>query len=82
MDGIGLARKQHSLSIPRLADGEEIEISTLPVIPLHFVDLELRLRLERRGQKHWNLRSQTYVTYQGWNVSKDQFYVSRESLGV
>ncbi|MCJ1394413.1 hypothetical protein MMC18_007291 [Xylographa bjoerkii] len=74
MDGVGLARKQCSMSVPRLAEGTEFSIGTLPVIPFRFLDQESRLRLKHRGQKHWALSLQTYVTYQGWNVSKDQFY--------
>ena len=80
MDGAGLARKQVFLAVPLPAEGNEIQIRSLPVIPLRFLDPELKLRLKLRGQKLWSLRFQSYVTYKGWNVSKDQFYVSQELI--
>ena len=77
MDGAGLARKRTFLTVSLVAEGKEIGIRSLSVVPLRFLDPELRLRLNLRGQKLWSLRSQSYVTYKGWNVSKDQFYVSQ-----
>lgn len=76
-DGGGFARKSLSLKLSPGTNEEEVEIKALPVVPLAYVAPELRVRLERRGRKHWSLRSQIYVSYRGWNVSSDQFYVSQ-----
>ena len=76
-DGGGFARKSLSLELSPGTNEEEVEIKALPVVPLAYVSPELRVRLELRGRKHWSLRSQSYVSYKGWNVSSDQFYASQ-----
>ena len=76
-DGAVFARKKCilDLHLPQLED-EEIEIKLLSVVPLTYIAPEIYSHLELRGRKHWSLRSQSYVSYKGWNVSHDQFYAS------
>ena len=82
MDGVGLARRQKKCVLPRAPNNTEIEIASLGLVPLRFINSDIRLRLRLRGQKHWSLRKQSYVSYKGWNKSKDQFYVSHSELCV
>lgn len=82
MDGVGLARRQQKLVLPRVPDNTEIEIGSLELVPLRFINSDIHLRLTLRGQKHWSLRKQSYVSYKGWNKSKDQFYVSHSKLCI
>lgn len=58
-------------------DEEQIEIQRLHVSPLIYQSPETRSNLELRGEKHWSLGSQKYVSYTGWNTSHDQYYASR-----
>lgn len=71
-------RNKHFLSVvaPQF-DDEQVEIRNLSVVPLAYKTLEARSHLELRGRKHWSLRSQSYVSYNGWNISHDQYYASR-----
>ena len=75
MDGSGLARRRTKLSIPPL-ETQSVRIQKLNVYPLRYAPQELLIRLQHQGNKHWNLRYQSLVSYKGWNVSRDQFYVS------
>ncbi|KAK3175194.1 hypothetical protein OEA41_002440 [Lepraria neglecta] len=74
MDGVGLARRRRKCVLPRVSENTEFEIGSLTMVPLRFVNSDISLRLALRGQKHWSLRKQSYVSYKGWNKSKDQFY--------
>ena len=76
MDGVGLARKQRQFKIPRIPENTQCEIARLIVVPLRFITPDVRMKLVLRGQKHWSLRRQSYISYKGWNKSKDQFYVN------
>ena len=82
MDGVGLARKQRQFVIPRIPENEQCEIARLTVVPLRFINPDVRLKLALRGQKHWSLRKQSYISYKGWNKSKDQFYVNQSQLCI
>ena len=82
MDGVGLARKQRQFVIPRIPENAQCEIARLTVVPLQFIHPDLSLKLALRGQKHWSLRRQSYISYKGWNKSKDQFYVNQTRLYI
>ncbi len=80
-DGKIFIREKNSLKVlaPQF-DDEQIEIRRLSVLPLAYKSSDVRSHLELRGRKHWSLRSQSYVSYAGWNISHDQYYVSRLKL--
>ena len=77
-NGSAFLRKKHFIDViaPQF-DDEQVEIRDFPVVPLAWKPLEVRSHLELRGRKHWSFRSQSYVSYSGWNVSHDQYYASR-----
>ena len=74
-DGSGFARKLSSLSIPPV-DPKPTKIQNLIAYPLRFATPELRELIRSRGEKQWELRTATQITYKGWNVGRDQFFVS------
>lgn len=74
-DGSRFSRKQTVLSIPPL-ESETKEILTLPAYPIHFATPKLRESIQVQGKKQWELRTTTQITYKGWNVKRDQYYVS------
>ena len=74
-DGSGFARKQTTLSIGPLGPKMQ-DIRSLVAYPLRFATPEVRGSILARGHKHWQLRTPTQITYKGWNVRKDQYYVS------
>lgn len=74
-DGSRFSRKRSDLSIPPIGPNA-IKIQDLPAYPIQFSKLELREMLRRRGQKHWKFRYAKQITYKGWNVGKDQYFVS------
>ena len=82
MDGVGLARRRRKCVLPMVSENTEFEIGSLTMVPLQFVNSDISLRLALRGQKHWSLRKQSYVSYKGWNKSKNQFYVSHSQLCI
>ena len=82
MDGVGLARKQQKLVLPRIPEDTQYNIEALTVVPLQFINSDVILKLVLRGQKHWSLRNQSYISYKGWNKSKDQFYVNSPQLCI
>lgn len=73
-DGSGFARKSSTISVPPLGS-ETTSIQNLVAYPLRFAAPELRKMIRSRGEKHWQLRTATQVTYKGWNVRKDQYFV-------
>jgi hypothetical protein len=73
-DGTRFARKNRNISIPPL--DSETNIQTLDAYPIRFADSELRERLRDRGKKQWQYRTMAQVTYKGWNVGKDLYFVS------
>lgn len=74
-DGSGFARKRSTLSIPPI-ESKTTKIQNLHAYPLRFATPELRELVRSRGEKQWGLRSATQITYKGWNVKGDQFFVS------
>lgn len=72
-DGSGFARKRSTLSIPPI-ESETTKIQNLHAYPLRFATPELRELVRSRGEKQWDLRSATQITYKGWNVKGDQFF--------
>ena len=78
-DGSGFARKRSYLSIPPLYLNTT-EIQNLIAYPLRFATPELREVIQNRGKKQWELRTATQVTYKGWNVGRDQYYVSPKQI--
>ena len=80
MDGVGLARKQQQWVIPRIPEDTLCEIERLTLVPLQFINPDVSMKLALRGQKHWSLRNQSYISYKGWNKSKDQFYVNQPQM--
>lgn len=79
-DGRGFARKQETLSIPPIGAKVHSAIDNLPAYPLKFATKELRDLIRRRGEKYWDHRTATQITYKGWNVAGDQFFVSAEHV--
>ena len=82
MDGVGLARKQQQWVIPRIPEDALCEIARLKMVPLQFINPDVSMKLAFRGQKHWSLRNQSYISYKGWNKSKDQFYVNQPQMCI
>lgn len=74
-DGAGFARKRTSLSIPPIGP-KPLKIQNLVAYPLEFALPELQELIRSRGKKQWELRTTTQVSYKGWNVGQDRFYVS------
>ncbi|KAK0517014.1 hypothetical protein JMJ35_000169 [Cladonia borealis] len=60
--------------LPRIPEDTQCKIEALTVVPLRFINSDVFMKLVLRGQKHWSLRNQSYISYKGWNKSKDQFY--------
>ena len=74
-DGSGFARRRDHLSILPITT-KTITIQDLAAYPLRFATNDLQDLIRSRGQKHWAHRIATQITYKGWNVARDQFYVS------
>ena len=74
-DGSGFARRRDPLSVLPIRT-KTITIQDLAVYPLRFATKNVQDLILNRGQKHWAHRNATQITYKGWNVARDQFYVS------
>ena len=74
-DGSGFARRRDHLSILPIST-KIITIQDLAAYPLRFATKNVQDLILNRGQKHWAHRIATQITYKGWNVAHDQFYVS------
>lgn len=74
-DGSGFARRRDHLSILPITT-KTITIQDLAAYPIRFATKDLQDLIRNRGQKHWAHRIATQITYKGWNVARDQFYVS------
>ncbi|KXH56318.1 hypothetical protein CNYM01_00198 [Colletotrichum nymphaeae SA-01] len=59
----------------------EIDISTLPVMPLEYTSHELQERLMRRGQTFWKCREKRLISYQGTGqiYSGERFMIDFET---
>lgn len=74
-DGSGFARKKSTLTIPPIKT-DTMDIQTLTAYPLRFATPEIRKAIRIHGEKQWDFRKTTQVTYKGWNVKRDQYFVS------
>lgn len=73
-DGSGFARKRSVLSIPPI-EPETTKIRNLVAYPFRFATPELQKSIRSCGEKQWEHRKATQITYKGWNVGRDQFFV-------
>ena len=73
-DGSGFARKSSMISVPPVGLSPT-NIQDLVAYPLRFAAPELHEMIRSRGEKYWQLRTATHITYKGWNVPRDQFFV-------
>jgi hypothetical protein len=74
-DGLFFHRKDTNLTLNyRL--GEVTKIANLGVFPLRFCSEDLKISLIERGKRFWDLRHKHYVSYNGWDFQKEEFYVS------
>jgi hypothetical protein len=74
-DGYGFTRKLSVISIPPIEEGLK-EISFLLAYPIHFASPEVKETIRVSGWRQWSFRTATQVMYTGWNVERDQSYVS------
>lgn len=73
-DGSGFARKRIHLVIPPI-ELETTMIQDLVAYPLRFATPKLPDLIRSCGEKQWQYRNATQITYKGWNVGRDQFFV-------
>lgn len=74
-DGSFFHRKDTNLTLNyRL--GEATKIANLGVFPLRFCSDDLKNSLIKRGKHFWDLRHKHYVSYNGWDFQKEEFYVN------
>lgn len=73
-DGSGYARKCNTLMVSPV-ERQVKDIKSLLAYPLSFATPETRESIRKRGEKLWALRTATQITYKGWNVGRDQFFV-------
>lgn len=78
-DGVSLHRKDKVLSLTVPAYGT-VPISELSIYPLRFAAPQIKERLFARGQRFWELRNQTHVSYEGPDYSGERVYVSSACL--
>lgn len=74
-DGKGFARRASTLSVAPIGPSSR-HIEDLIAYPLRFAKPVLLESIRSRGQRHWQYRTAAQVTYKGWNVRKDQYFVS------
>jgi hypothetical protein len=74
-DGSSFHRKDTDLTL-HYQLGEVTRIANLGVFPLKFGSEDLKNRLIERGKHFWDLRHKHYVSYNGWDFQKEEFYVS------
>jgi hypothetical protein len=73
-NGHWLHRKYRGLAINRPIQ-TTVNIRDLEVYPARFATSEEWTYLQRRGQKFWSLRYQSFVAYEGWDFKSEQYYV-------
>lgn len=78
-DGLFFRRKDIRLSLRYLL-GEVTRITDLGVFPLRFAPEGLKKELIERGKQFWNLRHKHYVSYNGWDFKKEDFYSSARCM--
>lgn len=75
LQGKWLQRKQEDWVLSVISRAE-IPIQDLKVYPLRYASPDVVDRLRLRGQKYWNLRHQTFVSYSGEDFLDEQHHVS------
>ena len=56
--------------------GETVPIKDLEIFPLQYAEEGTRASLIARGKKFWDYRHRKYVSYDGWDVSREENCVS------
>ena len=79
LQGKWLHRRQEDLGLSLLTS-EEVSIQDLKVYPLRYASPDVRDRLQLRGQKYWNMRRQTFVSYSGDDFLDERHHVSIPTL--
>jgi hypothetical protein len=75
-DGLQFVRKSTFLSFGLASSiRTTIPIQDLSVYPIKYAPQDLLNDLKRRGERFWNLRFQHYISYTGWDVTKDENHV-------
>lgn len=75
LQGKWLHRKQEDFVLPTLIHGE-VSVQDMEVYPLRFASPDVRDRLRLRGQRYWNMRHHTFVSYSGDDFLDEQHHVS------
>jgi len=75
-DGSFLNRKDTNLTL-HVRLGEVTRITNLGVFPLRFAPQDLKNELIERGKHFWDLRHKHYVSYNGWDFKREEYYVLR-----
>lgn len=75
LQGKWLKRMQQDLYLSVLTH-KEVSIQDLKVYPLRCASPDVRDQLRLRGQKYWNMRHQTFVSYSGDDFLDEQHHVS------
>lgn len=75
LQGKWLQRRHEDLTLSLLTR-DNIAIQDLTVYPLRYASPDVRDRLRSRGQKYWNMRHQTFVSYSGDDFLDEQHHVS------
>jgi hypothetical protein len=73
-EGSCFVRKQSTLSILPLGSQPK-QIQTLSAYPLQFATPEIRRTIAAHGEMQWKLRRTEQITYKGWNIKRDQYFV-------
>lgn len=73
-DGSFFSRKATNLTL-HYQLGEVTRITDLRVFPLRFASDDLKNELIKRGKHFWGMRYKHYVSYNGWDFKREEFYV-------
>lgn len=74
-NGAELLRSPRIVVIGQPLD-DETAITDLDVYPVEFAHQSDIEELQRRGQKFWDHKAQVFVSYTGWDMNKENCYVS------
>lgn len=74
-DGHILERCSWNESMGMISE-EQTRISDLMIHPMDYATQKDKSILEKRGQKYWAMRDQTYTCYTGWDMNQEYHYVS------
>ena len=76
--GQWLQRKEEKLEVSISGPGE-INIQDLKAYPLRYAPLPIQEQLALRGRKYWDMRYQSFISYNGDSFEGDQSYVSQST---